>query len=212
MAKFFICIFSILLSVPLFSQGKYGQDSEACIKYLSFYKEYYKQKNQDAAYSYWKKAFKTCPPSASQTMLVDGTFLLRNEIKETKIKRKKEKLINQLLSIHDIRAQYFPKYSITALNNKSLDAINYITDYKQLYDTLQPIILTNKTDVKPVALLAYLSAAINLFHNNCMSRTEINSIICTVNELIISIHPKTEEEFNSIISIRHDIETLTNNL
>ena len=145
-------------------------------------------------------------------MLIDGTSLLRNEIKETSNKRKKTKLINQLLSIHDLRMQYFPKYSTIALNNKSLDAINYIKDYKQLFDILQPIILTNKADVKPVALLAYFYAAINLFHNNYISRTEIDSIICTVNELIISIHPKTEEDFNTVISIRHDIEKLTNNL
>ena len=66
-------------SVSLFGQGKYGADSAECIKYLSYYKEYYKQKNYDDALPNWRKAFKLCPPSANQTMLIDGTSLMRHD-------------------------------------------------------------------------------------------------------------------------------------
>ena len=31
------------------AQGKYGADSANCVLYLSYYKEYYKQKNYDSA-------------------------------------------------------------------------------------------------------------------------------------------------------------------
>ena len=82
------------------SYGKYGQDSASCVKYLAYYKAYYKQKNHNNAYSYWKEAFNACPPYANQTMLIDGTSLLRTEIKESKDGREKEKLINQLLILH----------------------------------------------------------------------------------------------------------------
>lgn len=205
MKKFFVCIFSILLSMPLFSQGKYGQNSEACIKYLSYYQEYYKQQNYNKAYSYWRKAFKTCPPYANQTMLVNGTSLLRREITESKNSRTKEELINQLLILHDLRAEYFPKYSIVARNNKSLDAINYIKDDKRLFDILRPIIAENKANINPVALLFYLNAAINLFNDKSMSDDDINSVINTVNELVISIHPKTEQDFNTVMKIRQEI-------
>ena len=37
------------------AQGKYGADSAECIKYLSYYKEYYKSKNFDAALPNWRK-------------------------------------------------------------------------------------------------------------------------------------------------------------
>ena len=39
------------------AQGKYGADSAECIKYLSYYQEYYKQKNYDSALPNWRKAY-----------------------------------------------------------------------------------------------------------------------------------------------------------
>ena len=62
------------------AQGKYGADSAECIKYLSYYKEYYKSKNYDSALPNWRKAYSLCPPTANQTMLVDGTTLVRKLI------------------------------------------------------------------------------------------------------------------------------------
>lgn len=44
-----------LSSTSLFAQGKYGADSANCIKYLSFYKEYYKQKSYDEAIPNWRR-------------------------------------------------------------------------------------------------------------------------------------------------------------
>ena len=49
--KKFLTIFATLVlalsSTSAFAQGKYGADSANCIKYLSFYKEYFKQKSYD---------------------------------------------------------------------------------------------------------------------------------------------------------------------
>ena len=175
-------------------------------------KAYYKQKNHNNAYSYWKEAFNACPPYANQTMLIDGTSLLRTEIKESKDGGEKEKLINQLLILHDLRAEYFPKYSIVARNNISLDAINYIEDDKRLFDILCPIIAANKANINPVVLLFYLNAAVNLFHDNSISNEDINSVINTVNELATSIRPKTEQDYNTIMEIRQNIEKLLHTL
>ena len=38
-----------LVGTKVSAQGKYGADSAECIKYLSYYQEYYKQKNYDDA-------------------------------------------------------------------------------------------------------------------------------------------------------------------
>ena len=57
------------------AQSKYGADSAECIKYLSYYTEYYKQKNYDEAIPNWRKAYKLCPPQARQGIFVDGTIL-----------------------------------------------------------------------------------------------------------------------------------------
>ena len=39
MKKIAIILFAMVLSLPAFSQGKYGKDSVECTKYLSFYSE-----------------------------------------------------------------------------------------------------------------------------------------------------------------------------
>ena len=76
----FIAVTAVVLMFGgnnVFAQGKYGADSAECIKYLSYYKEYFKSKNYDAALPNWRKAYKLCPPTANQTMLIDGTTLIR---------------------------------------------------------------------------------------------------------------------------------------
>ena len=48
----FIAVTAVVLMFGgnnVFAQGKYGADSAECIKYLSYYKEYFKSKNYDAA-------------------------------------------------------------------------------------------------------------------------------------------------------------------
>ena len=86
MKKVAILLFSAALmmmgSGMLSAQGKYGADSAECIKYLSYYQEYFKQKNYDEAIPHWRKAFKLCPPTANQSMLVNGAVMYRDLIRK----------------------------------------------------------------------------------------------------------------------------------
>ena len=48
MKKFILVILTLsatLVGTNVFAQGKYGADSAQCVTNLSFYKEYFKQKN-----------------------------------------------------------------------------------------------------------------------------------------------------------------------
>ena len=79
MKKISLILFAVIAMVAggnAFAQGKYGADSAECIKYLSYYQEYYKQKNYDDALRNWRKAYKLCPGSASQNMFIHGTTLM----------------------------------------------------------------------------------------------------------------------------------------
>ena len=52
MKKVLLILLAVLIGgsgATLSAQGKYGADSEDCITYLSYYKEYYQQKNYDDA-------------------------------------------------------------------------------------------------------------------------------------------------------------------
>ena len=111
------------------AQGKYGPDSTECIKYLSYYTEYYKQKNYDSALPNWRKAYKYCPPTARYSMLSDGTSLIRNLInKNSRNSVYKAQLIDSLMTLYNQRVEFWPKYAVSSLNNKALDMYNYMKD------------------------------------------------------------------------------------
>lgn len=172
---FFSVIFMLTGACIASAQGKYGADSAECIKYLSYYNEYYKQKNYDDALPNWRKAYQLCPPTANQTMLINGTSLYRRLINENRNNSiYVESLIDTLLTLHDIRAQYYPKYAVTALNNKGLDMINYVKDDPQrLYDEFNVIIDANQAEVKPQILLFQLNTACQLYQNGSIMAEDV---------------------------------------
>src|SRR5574344_80898 len=107
-------------SQKLSAQGKFGPDSTECIKYLSYYTEYYKQKNYESAIPNWRQAYKYCPPTARYSLLSDGTTLIRFLInKNAKNTEYKNKLIDSLMVIYNQRVEFWPKYATSSLNNKA---------------------------------------------------------------------------------------------
>ena len=192
-------------SVSLFGQGRYGADSAECVKYLSYYKEYYKQKNYDDALPNWRKAFKICPPSANQTMLVDGTTLIRQLINKNKSNSVyKDALVDTLIRIHDLRAENFPKYATTAINNKGLDMVNYLQDEpKALYDGLKSVISANKENSKPQFFLFLFNAACSLYESGVLTSDDV------LNDFGVAMSYMDKMPANDDIQkIRTDIENL----
>ena len=131
------------------AQGKYGKDSAQCIRYLSYYKEYFKQKNYDDA--------------------------LRKLIaKNASNEEYKKALVDTLMKLHEDRAEYYPKYAVTALNNKGTDLANYIKDDDAaLYRELSDIIKRNNGQTKGSILLFNLNAAISLYQSGKLEAEEV---------------------------------------
>ena len=150
MKKFALILLTLVLAVPAFSQGRFGKDSAECTKYLSYYQELYKQKNIAEAAPFWRKAFSLCPPTASQNMIINGQAIIRYEIGQTKKDpvRYKE-LVDTLLMLNDVRAEYFPKYAVKSKDNKAIDVINYYgNDPEVQYNMLTGIV----NDIKGVTI------------------------------------------------------------
>ena len=202
---FFSVVFMLTGACIASAQGKYGADSAECIKYLSYYNEYYKQKNYDDALPNWRKAYSLCPPTANQTMLINGTALYRRLISANRNNTiYVESLIDTLMTLHDTRAQYYPKYAVTALNNKGLDMINYVKDDPQrLYDEFNLIIDANKSAVKPQILLFQLNTSCQLYQNGSLTAEEVISTYNTVMDLLDQMKQTSEIE-----KIRTDCESL----
>ena len=192
------------------AQGKYGPDSTECIKYLSYYTEYYKQKNYESALPNWRKAYKYCPPTARYSLLSDGTTLLRNLIqKHGNDPVYKKQLVDSLMTIYDQRVEYWPKYAVSSMNNKALDMYNYLKDDpKALYEGLTEIVSTTKEKTRPNIFLFQLSTAVDLYKDGLLDPESVINVYEKGIEYLGNITAKNDVEKRSIDKTIEDVESL----
>lgn len=113
--------FLLLLAFTLTGAGllaqddsKYGDTPEqqaACKENLSLYETYYKQKNYDDAFPFWKEACAVCPPKVSQNMYIKGVNLLKRQMKaaiKAKDNARAIALRDSVFMFYDLRIEHFP--------------------------------------------------------------------------------------------------------
>ena len=210
LALVFLTFSAMCLGSTAFAQGKYGADSLKCVTNLSFYKEYFKTNNYDEAMPSWRNAYKYCPPTANQTMLIDGTTLIRNLIKKNASNATyRAALVDTLMTLHDTRAKYYPKYAVTALNNKGQDLFNYVkNDPKKLYDGFEGIIAANQTDVRPTILLFDMQAAVDLFQKEELDAESVINIYQRNSDLLEQIKPANDADKEQVNKVKNDMGSL----
>lgn len=196
----------------LFAQdmSKYGENATECVKYLSYYTEYYKQKNYDDATPNWRMAYKLCPPSCSQNLLINGSELVSRLIaKNAKNTIMVEGLVDTLLTLQDQRAQYYPKYAATAMNNKASYAAKYIkNDAKRLYDIYESVIAANGAETKASVLFNDFKVAVDLYGEGAVGTEEILNLYQRNLGMLGDIKPASEIEKKQIDDFRTNIENL----
>lgn len=201
---------ALFAASSLSAQGKYGPDSTNCIKYLSYYTEYYKQKNYDSAIPNWRQAYKYCPPTSRYSLLSDGTTLLRRLITQNaKNPVYKEQLVDSLMTLYKQRVEFWPKYATASLNNQALDMYNYMKDEpKKLYEGLTEVISINKQNTKPNIFLFQLNTACDLYKDGLLDPEQVINTYETAVGILNSITPKNEVEGRMITKTIEDIESL----
>ena len=201
---------AMLLGSNVFAQGKYGADSAKCITNLSFYKEYFKQKNYDEAMPSWRNAYKFCPPTANQNMLIDGTTLLRQMItKNAKDVTYRQALVDSLITLHKTRAQYYPKYAVTAYNNMGQDMFNYVKNNpKMLYDGMEFIIANNQAESRPTFLLFDMQAAVELFQAGQLDAETVINLYQRNSDLLEKIVPANDADKEQVANVKNDMGSL----
>ncbi len=207
-----VAAMALFASSTVSAQGKFGPDSAECIKYLSYYTEYYKQKNYEAALPNWRKAYSICPPTARYTMLSDGTTLMKRVLQANmKNAEYREKILDSLFTIYDQRIQYWPKYATSSLNNKALDMYNFLkNDPEKVYAGLNEIVDQTKEKTRANVLLFQLSTAIDLYKAGSASvdPEKIISIYENAVKYLGMMTPKNDTEAKSIAKTAEDIEGL----
>ena len=201
---------ALFAASSLSAQGKYGPDSTECIKYLSYYTEYYKQKNYDSALPNWRKAYKYCPPTSRYSLLSDGTTLVRRLITQNaKNPIYKEQLVDSLMTLYKQRVEFWPKYATASLNNQALDMYNYMKDEpNKLYEGLTEVVTINKTNTKPNIFLFQLNTACDLYKDGLLDAEQVINTYENAVATLNSIEAKNEVEYRMITKTIEDIESL----
>ena len=202
-----LTVAALFAGTTLSAQGKWGADSAECIKFLSYYKEYYKQKSYDDATPNWRQAYHFCPATANQNMLIDGTTLIKRLIeKNASNPEYRAALVDTLMTLYQVRADNYPKYAVTALNNKGIDMNKYIKDdYRALYEGYNAIIAANGSNSKPQFFLFDLNAAIELFKLGELSAEEVIENYQSGINYLDAATPKNDIEAEQIQSVKNDM-------
>ena len=197
-----------------FAQGKYGRDSAECIKYLSYYQEYYKQKNYDSAIPNWRKAFSICPPTAAQKMFTEGSTLLTRVISKTKDASERAAVVDTLISLQDTRLQYYPTYkgasqAPTILNNKGTYILNYKSaDQKYVYEQMTDIIGKIGSKARPNILFNAMQSSINLYKEGKLSDDEVIENYNKLTAVLAEVEPKTDAEAEDYKKVTANIQSI----
>ena len=113
------------------------------------------------------------------------------------------------MMIHDIRIANYPKYAVTARNNKGLDLANYVqNDPERLYKEYGEIIAGNKTKTKPTILLFYFDSAVELYKNGSLDEEEIIGVYEECMELLSKMDPKDAADKEMVDDMKLKIEEL----
>ncbi len=205
---FAVAVMAMMSGSKVSAQGKYGADSTECIKYLSYYTEYYKQKNYESALPNWRKAYHYCPPSSRYSMLSDGSTLIRNLIvKNSKNTIYRDALVDTLMTLYDQRVEYFPKYATSSLNNKAIDLYNYMKDSPtKLLEGLTDIISQTKEQTKANVFLYQMKTAIELYQMGMIQPDEVIDIYDKGVGYLGAMTPKNDVEKENINKVIEALE------
>ncbi|MBR6002975.1 MAG: hypothetical protein IK045_08975 [Bacteroidales bacterium] len=211
---FFAAAFMMIAGKDAMAQGKFGRDSAECIKYLSYYQEYYKQKNYDSAIPNWRKAYAICPPTAAQKMFTEGSTLLTRVISKTKDASERAAVVDTLLTLQDTRLKYYPTYkgasqAPTILNNKGTYILNYKSaDQQYVYNEMNKIINEIGPKARPNILFNSMQSSINLYKDGKLSADEVIENYNRLTAVLEGVEPKTDAEAEEYKKVTSNIQSV----
>ena len=209
-----VAAMAVFSSGKVSAQGKYGADSAECIKYLSYYTEYFKQKNYESALPNWRRAYALCAPTASENMFIQGTTLMTRVFNQTKDAAQRNAIVDTILALQDTRLAY---YSVTRkgdqrpliLNNKGKYMINYRSaNAPYIYQNVGSIVDELGAKADGTLLVNLLQSSIAMYRENQLSADEVIATYDKVNACIEGFTPKNETEEEDAMKVKTAIETI----
>ena len=210
MKKTILVLMTALLALggsKAYAQVDWGPNKDECLKYVSYYEEYFKQKNYAEALPHWRKAYALAPKNARQTIYINGIAMFKNLLRQPKLDAAYRKaVIDTVFMLYDQRAENFPKYRVAALNNKGMDMANLLKGQDEvLFENFNAIISENQEKTNPSLFILDMQTAINLFQN---SKIDAEAVINTYQNSIALLEKAPAEEKEKADKVRTDLESL----
>lgn len=143
------------------SKYGHGEDSVRCIKNLSLYREYAKQKIYTSALPYWRIVYNECP-KASLNIYIDGVNIYKTLIKNAKTKEEKKAYLDTLQMVYDQRIQYFNKKA-NVLARKGIALMQFGSSFPEIvedaYNAFKLSIDISGNSSPPPVLAGYITAS-----------------------------------------------------
>ena len=191
------------------SRFGHGQDSADCVLYLSYYEEYFKQKNYDSALPNWRKAYSVCPPTASENMFIRGTTLMTRLYNQTKDAAARKAIVDTILILQDQRMATYPKKRNTILNNKGQHIINYRSeDAEYTYKALNEIVDELGPQANGPLQVNLLQSAITLYRENKLTADDVIAAYDKVSANIENASAKNDAEKEDNLKVKAPIESV----
>jgi tetratricopeptide (TPR) repeat protein len=158
------------------SKFGHGEDSIRCLRNISLYREYARQRLYKDALPYWRMAFKECP-GASKNIYIDGAKIYKYNIGKEKDENIKSALIDTLMLIYDQRIEYYNdkgnvrgRQGVDLLRYRRLEDIEYM---EQGYNYLKESMDLCKNKTSEAVLATLVSASISLCQYEKISNEQV---------------------------------------
>ena len=173
------------------SKYGHGEDSIRCLKNLSLYNEYYKQKNFSDALTYWQQAFDECPKSTSN-IYKHGESMYKALLSKEKDPAKKEEYYQKLMQVYDQRIKYFgnsKKYPTPyIIGKKAIAMLKYKGNdpavVKEAFNMLDGAIKERGIKTQDAVLLTFFTASINRFKEGDLGAEAVVENYNTVSQIL----------------------------
>ncbi|GAF05362.1 tetratricopeptide repeat protein [Saccharicrinis fermentans] len=216
--KIFIAGMITLIGAQAFAQkgvedgSKYGhgEDSLRCLRNLSLFTEYVKQKSYADAVPSWEIVYNECPLSSSK-VYTDGIKIMDWRIKNEKDKAKKEELFQQLMGVYDKRIKYMGdhrKYNENyILGRKATKMLSYKRsdpEYrKQAQEMFEKSIAGQKNRSEVAVLATYMTNTVAMYKADQTNAEAVVKNYVKVSDILTtqinaSSKPKTKEVLNKV--------------
>ncbi len=190
---------------------KYGPDEQTrteCIKNLSLYSEFYKQKNYSDALIPWRITQKLCPQS-SKNLYIHGITIYKAKINTIKDAALREKYIDSLMMIFDDRIKYQGQEGYV-LGRKAIDLIAYREKANQeVYDILVRSIDLTGADAEAPVLNEFMKQTAVLYKNGKLDKEAVVMNYTRASEFITAIVDKAaEKDKESVVTVSNNIDQI----